>query len=229
SFSLAAVVVADLLLWRGRQRRQPGLHLEPTRDRWPSPGRAQRLVWAGVAPWLGLVVVAAAWDVLGLATGKHHAHLTISALTEAFRPMNAAMLLVWMAVGIGYGMTRARAPMDRLARGGDGVVTVTGDGAPMNGVMTSALLIGPGASIAQWCRRLAATVPALLLPNSRAAGVAFWLGWVAAAVVVDQLARRSGGRVANAEQFLRLVTNPRPAQLILVLAWAYAGYHLFAH
>ena len=37
------------------------------------------------------------------------AHLTISALAQAFRALNAALLLVWMLAGLGYGLTRARA------------------------------------------------------------------------------------------------------------------------
>jgi len=226
AFSLAGVVAVDLLLWQGRHRRHPGLRLEPAGDRWPAPGRPRRLVWAGVSPWLVLMAVAAAWDALGIDTGRHRAHLTISALTQAFRPMNAAMLLVWMAVGVGYGMTRARTPLGGGGGGGHRTATDTGEGTAGR-VATGALVVG-GGFVHQW-RVAPAVVTALLLPDSRAAGVAFWLVVVGAAVVVDQLARRSGGRVANAEQFLRLVTSPRPARIILVLAWAYAGYHLFAH
>jgi hypothetical protein len=76
---------------------------------------------------------------------------------------------------------------------------------------------------------LPATVPALLLPSSRAVGVGFWLGLVAVGVVVDLAARRSGGRLANAEELLRLVADSMVANVIVVVAWTYAGYHLFAH
>jgi hypothetical protein len=156
--------------------------------------------------------VVLAWEILGIDTGKHEAHLTISALTEAFRPLNAAMLLVWVLVGLGYGASRARAPeVDQSSsfnrRGAVG-------SPPLASVM-SALL--------------PATMPALLLPSSRPAGVAFWLGLVVAIVLVDLAARRSGGRLANSEEFLRFITAPMAANVLLVVAWTYAGYHLFAH
>ena len=56
--------------------------------------------------------VALAWDVLGIDTGPHQYHLTISALAQAYRPLNAALLLVWMLVGVGYEAARVRAPID---------------------------------------------------------------------------------------------------------------------
>ena len=56
-------------------------------------------------------MVALAWDVLGIDTGPHEYHLTISALAQAYRPLNAALLLVWMLAGVGYGAARARAPV----------------------------------------------------------------------------------------------------------------------
>jgi hypothetical protein len=48
----------------------------------------------GVAPWLGFIVVIVAWEVLGIDTGPNQYHLTISALAQAYRPLNAALLLV---------------------------------------------------------------------------------------------------------------------------------------
>jgi hypothetical protein len=166
----------------------------------------------GVSLWLGLSLVVLAWEILGIDTGRHEAHLTISALTQAFRPLNAAMLLVWMVVGLGYGAARARAPVvdqpSFFYRGGAGRSP-------------------PLASLV--CRHSPATMPALLLPPSRPAGVAFWLGLVAAVVLVDLVARHSGGRLANTEEFLRFITGPTAANVLLVVAWTYAGYHIFAH
>ena len=69
-----------------------------------------------------LLAVALAWDVLGIDTGPHQYHLTISALAQAYRPLNAGLLLVWMLVGVGYQAARVRAPSanpgDRVHRSG---------------------------------------------------------------------------------------------------------------
>jgi hypothetical protein len=213
AFSLAAVVVIDLLLWQGQRGRKPGLRLEPVREPWPRLGRGgSRHALVGVSLWLGLSLVVLAWEILGIDTGRHEAHLTISALTQAFRPLNAAMLLVWMLVGLGYGAARARAPVvdqsSSFHRSG------ADRGPPLASLMST---------------HLPATMPALLLPSSRPAGVAFWLGLVAATVLVDLAARRSGGRLANAEECLRFITAPTAANVLLVVAWTYAGYHIFAH
>ena len=111
-FSLAAVLAVDLALGRGRRRMRFGWRLQPVADPWPRPGRGGgRLALRGLAPWIVLFVVALAWDVLGLDTGPHEYHLTISALAQAYRPLNAALLLVWMLVGIGYAAARARSPV----------------------------------------------------------------------------------------------------------------------
>jgi hypothetical protein len=59
--------------------------------------------------------------------------------------------------------------------------------------------------------------------------VAFWVGLVAVCVLVDQAARRSRGRMANAGELIRLISRPRAANVVLVVAWAYAGWHLFAY
>jgi hypothetical protein len=225
-FSLVAVVVIDILLWRGRKGLDPGIHLEPVRDPWPRPGRGGTVrAFEGVSIWLVLTLVVLAWEVLGIDTGKHVPHLTISALTQSFRPLNAAMLLVWMFVGVGYGAARARAPVgsdsgpEGPEREGDGAVPGAG-GLEGGNVLTGVVpVVAHGAVV----------VPALLLPASRPAGVSFWLGLVVAAVVVDQLARRSSGRLANAEELVRFITTPMAANALLVIAWAYAGYHIFAH
>jgi hypothetical protein len=211
AISLASVVVVDVLLWQGRRGRRWGWRLDPARDPWPRPSRGgARRALAGVWLWLGLSFVVLVWDLLGLNTGKHEAHLTISALTQAYRSMNAGMLLVWMLVGIGYGAARARAPVIPTP--------------PEDQVDTR-----PSGHASLGCPAWPLIAPAVLLPSSRIAGVIFWLGVVAVAVLVDQIGRRSGGRMANAEELLRLITRPVAANVILVVAWAYAGYHLFAH
>ena len=213
AFSLAAVVVVDLLFWQGRLGHKPGLPLEPVGEPWPRPGRGGgRRALVGVSLWLGLSAVVLAWEILGIDTGTHEAHLTISALTQAFRPLNAAMLLVWMVVGLGYGAARARAP---VADRSSSFHRTGAAGSPPLALVVSS--------------HSPSTMPALLLPSSRPAGVAFWLGLVVAIVLIDLAARRSGGRLANSEEFLRFITAPAAANVLLVVAWGYAGYHLFAH
>ena len=70
--------------------------------------------------------------------------------------------------------------------------------------------------------------PALVLPQSPAAGVAFWVALPFAAVGVDMAARRSQGGVATAEEFARFISTSPLANLCLVVTWVAAGYHLFA-
>jgi hypothetical protein len=213
AFSLAAVVVVDLLFWQGRRRRTPGLRLEPVREPWPRPGRGGvRRALGGVSLWLGLALVVLAWEILGIDTGSHEAHLTISALTQAYRPLNAAMLVVWVLVGLGYGAARARAP-------------VVDDPSSLHRPVVERS--PPLASVV--FTHVPTAMPALLLPSSRPAGVAFWLGIVVAIVLVDLVARRSEGRMANGEELVRLITATAAANVLLVVAWTYAGYHLFAH
>jgi hypothetical protein len=205
--SLGVVVTIDLSFRRGRAGKKPGWRLQPVIDPWPRRGKggaANALV--GTAPWAVLVVAAAVWDVLGIDTGPHEAHLTLSALSQAFRPLNALLLFVWMSVGIGYGAARARRSETVPP------VPPPGDIAPRWGVA-----IVPTAAR-----------PALLLPSSRPVGVAFWLAVLAAGVVIDLAARSSDGRLATAEELVRFVSTSRVANVVLVLAWIFAGYHLFA-
>jgi hypothetical protein len=209
--SLAVVVAADLLFWQGRHGRRPGMRLDPMERSWPGPGRAGRAALGGASPWLVLALVVVSWEVLGIDTGQHQPHLTISALTQAFRPLNAAALLVWMLVGTGYGAVRARATLATASHSPDRPGT---DGATRHASPVLA--------------HVPATGPALLLPGSRAVGVGFWLGVVGAAVVIELLARRSQGRVPHAEELLAFLTDPPVANVIVVLAWTVAGYHLFA-
>jgi hypothetical protein len=220
--SVGAVVVVDVLLWSGRRSLRWGWRLDPAAEPWPRMGRGgARPALVGSAPWLGLIVITLAWDVLALDTPPRRYHLTISALSQAYRPLNALLLLVWLGVGVGYGVTRARAPSGPLRTAAPraeaapdapqtyvvGLVTATVNRHPA--------LAGP-------------VLPGLLLPQVPAVGVAFWVAVPIAAGAIDLVARRSGGRLANAEEFLRFISTATAAKVVLVAGWGFAGYHLFA-
>ncbi len=210
--SLGAVVAIDLSFWRGRTDAPMGWHLAPADEPWPRPGRGGgRLAFAGVWPWLALIVVAAAWDGLGIDTGTHEAHLTLSALAQTYRPMNAALLAVWILVGVGYGAARARAPL-----GLPGPTEANGPG--------GTAMLGVGMVPAT----IHAAGPALLLPSSRPVGVVFWVAVPVVAILIDVVARRSAGRMARADEFVRFISTAPAANVALMVAWAFAGYHLFA-
>jgi len=215
--SLAGVLAVDVLLWRGRRLRQSGWHLDPVTDPWPRPGRGgPRCALRGVAPWLVLVLAALTWDVLALDSGPHSYHLTISALAQAYRPLNAAVLLIWLGCGVGYEVARARSPARPPPAVGDG-----GDaGGTVTGAAVGWVALGLGGHSAR--------APGLLLPSSPPLGVAFWVAVPAVAVCIDLLARRSHGRVANAEEFVRFISTSPVANVALIVAWVFAGYHLFA-
>ncbi len=161
----------------------------------------------GLSPWLILIAVAAVWDVLGIDTGARQAHLTISALAQAFRPVNTALLLVWMLAGMGYGLARARAP--RTER------SATSARPPL----LVASMVTP---------RGRPEMPALLLPSNRPVGLLFWGAVCIAGIVIDQAARRSRGRFATSGDFVRFTSTALPARMLLVAAWTFVGYHLFA-
>jgi hypothetical protein len=216
--SIGAVLALDAALWRGTVGGRRGLRLQPARNPWPRPGRGgARTALCGVAPWLGLVVLVLAWDVLGIDTGPRQYHLTISALAQAYRPLNAALLLVWMLVGVGYEAARVRAPVD----GTQSWLPGRGAKTPETGATFAAAASGGSIGAHHG-------VTGLLLPQSPAAGVAFWVAVPVVAVLLDATARRSEGRRATAEEFVRFVSTAWPANLVLVAAWAVAGYHLFA-
>jgi hypothetical protein len=210
--SLTAVVLVDVLLWRGRRGLRPGWRVEAGGRPWPRPGRGGGAnVLKGTWPWLGLTFVVLAWESLGIDTGAHQAHLTISALCQAFRGLDAALLAIWILVGWGYGWAKSRAP----ALAGS---PTTGRAASDGGRHRAAVVLV----------HAPASLPALLLPSNRAVGVGFWVGLTVAGVLVDLEARHSGGRRATAEELVRFVAGPVAANVVVVAAWAFAGYHLFA-
>jgi hypothetical protein len=219
--SLATVFAVATLFRLGRRGVAFGWDIGTATEPWPRAGRGGgRMALRGVAPWLAVIVVAAAWDVLGIDTGPHEYHLTVSALSQAYRPLNALLLLVWMTVGIGYAAARARAPSSTRSLD---VSTRRGlDGERRGGAALCAVGMAPGGAGAR------SLMPALLLPSNRPVGVVFWVGLLVVAVAVDVVARRSAGRVATAEEFARFISTSAVANVALIAAWAFAGYHLFA-
>jgi hypothetical protein len=219
--SLASVIVLAVLFRRGRRGASFGWNIGTATEPWPRAGRGGgRAALGGVAPWLAVIVVAAAWDALGIDTGPHEYHLTISALSQTYRALNALLLLVWMLVGIGYAAARARAPFGPLHQDGSPGRTTEAE-RPGGGALS-------GAGFAAGARGGHPVAPALLLPSNRPVGLAFWVGLLVVAVGVDLVARRSAGRVATAEEFARFISTAAVANVALIAAWAFAGYHLFA-
>ena len=211
-----AVVAFDLALWRRTRGGRAGVHLRPARDSWPRPGRGGTgPALRGVAPWLGCIVVIVVWEVLGIDTGPHQYHLTISALAQAYRPLDAALLIVWVLIGAGYEAARLRAPVDGADEWPHGHPPKT----PDDGV---AFAVAAGSFGAHH------GTTALLLPQSPGAGVAFWVAVPVAAVLIDAAAKRSAGRRATAEEFVRFISTAWFANVALIAAWGFAGYHLFA-
>ena len=175
---------------------------------WPRPGRGgPGPALRGVSPWLLLIGVSAAWDVLGNDTGPQQAHLTISALAQAFRPVSAALLFVWMLVGIGYGVARVRRPPVAPPDAGAASHELAAVILPLGGRHDSL---------------------ALLLPSSRPVGLLFWGAACAAAIMIDQAARRSRGTFATSGDFGRFTSSAAWANILLIAGWTFAGFHLFA-
>ena len=217
--SLLLVLLAALAVRLGRSRHRLGGHVEAARPSWPGPetGGTRRAL-AATAPWLVLGVIVLAWEILGIDTGRHEPHLTISALSLAFRPLRAAMLAVWMGVGVCFALARARSAdgrANRRNRGGP-------DSSRAAGAAGVALAAGRLAG-------RAGSVLALLEGRSRAVGVGFWVGVLLCAAGIELAARRSGGRIASFEDLLAFLSRPLAARIALVAAWTYAGWHLFAH
>ncbi len=216
--SLAIVFVVAVLFSLGRRGAAVGWNIGTAAEPWPRAGLGgARRALPGIVPWLGVIVVAAAWDALGIDTGPHEDHLTVSALSEALRPLNALLLLVWMLAGIGYAAARSRAPRSKppeVPSGRDLGTERRGGGA-----LCAAGLPPAGSH---------PLAPGLLLPSNRAVGVVFWIGVLVMAVVVDLVARHSAGKLATAEEFARFISTATVANFVLITAWVFAGYHLFA-
>lgn len=158
--------------------------------------------WSSLWPWLVLLLVVASWEALGIDTGRREPHLTISALAGAFRWLDAALMATWMLLGAGWCV--ARSGRSAPARAGERPDLPRGATTPGLGVI------------------------GLLLPSSRLVGVAFFVCWAAACVGTDLVARRTG-RFIDAGELARLVGRSKVASLVCAGAWAYAGWHLFAH
>lgn len=219
--SLAIVVALASLFRLARRGATFGWDIGTATEPWPRAGRGGgRMALRGVAPWLGVIVIGAAWDVLGIDTGPHEYHLTISALSQAYRPLNALLLLVWMTVGIGYSAARARAPLG--TRGLDASAGQGLEAERRGGAALCAAGMAPGGGGGH------PLMPALLLPSNRPVGGAFWVGLLVVAIAVDLIARRSAGLIATAEEFARFISTSAVANVALIAAWAFAGYHLFA-
>ena len=159
------------------------------------------------SPWLVLVAVALGWDVLGIDSGPHQYHLTISALAQAYRPLNAALLLVWILGGAGYEAAQGPSPIRHDGIPPKNAHRVTPPGGALAATMGS---VGPAHS----------GTAGLLLPQCPPVGIAFWVAVPLVAVVINFAARRSGGRYATAEEFVRFISTARLANLALIAAWS---------
>lgn len=234
--SLAGVVAVDVALslvpsgaWTGRLRRAGA---GSASDRARAARGEVPLSWSSGWPWAVLLVVVVVWEILGIDTGPHQPHLTLSALTLAFRGMRAATLAVWIGLGVVFAVVRRHA---RQAGGGDGRWSPRHRpprSAPGAGA-TAAMVAFPATARSALVPTRALPRPepmlALLLGDSRAVGVGFWIGVVACAVLVELAARRAAATVASFETVMLAVTGPPVARLAAVAAWVYAGWHLFAH
>jgi hypothetical protein len=214
--TLTGVVLFDFALWRGTVMRRRGVRLPRAGDPWPRPGRGGGgPALNGVAPWVVLIAVALAWDALGIDRGPHQYHLTISALAQAYRPLNAALLLVWILVGIGYEAARVRRPID-------------GAGFTRPGNAWQDPPKGTAVAVAMGTMSPHHGTPALLLPQSPLVGVVFWVALPVVAALIEVTARRSGGRLATGEEFIRFISTEGAVNVSLIAAWVFAGFHLFA-
>ena len=116
--------------------------------------------------------------------GPHQYHLTISALAQAYRPLNAALLLVWVLVGIGYEVARCVRPLTRTSSGREmRRALATGGGRRGHGAVGPPPLTGPAAAgrARRWGSRSGLRFP--LRP-----------------ILIDMSARALSGRRADAER-----------------------------
>jgi hypothetical protein len=108
TYAFPALIFLVLLVTVPRQRRQQAAAWffcgtrggrEP---HWPSPALSKRELLITVAPWIAIFVIVVTWEILALLTPPHQNHLTISALSQAYRPFHALLFLVWLSSGAGY-------------------------------------------------------------------------------------------------------------------------------
>lgn len=213
-----------------------GRHLSPGSTKTPP-------LLGAVWPWIVLTMVVVVWEALGIATGPHQPHLTISALSQAFRPIHAALLATWMVVGLLWVVVTGRGSrrfaggephQRRLARG-------TGQSAQApdrgNGHRRQALGIatlgavrtGPRLAASRELSGGGSIALGVLLGSSRAVGVGFWLGVVGAACAIDAIARFGPGTYCTFTGLLRMLWVQPVVRTVVVIAWLGAGWHLFSH
>lgn len=210
---------------RGQRRARPraiGAAGDPDGAREPPEGSLLRRTW----PWLVLTAVVVVWEALGIATGPHQPHLTISALAQAFRPVHAALLATWMGVGLLWVVVTGRTARRDGDRG-----SWPGRRQHMLGVVVLGFV--PARTLVPGTRGSGAggagTALAVLLGSSRAVGVGFWLAVVGGACTIDAVARWGPGAHLTCTGLLRLLWRNRVVRTVVVIAWLVAGWHLFSH
>ena len=178
-------------------------HLRRADDPWPRPGvGGSGPALRGVAPWLALVVVGA-----GLGRPRHR-HRAAPVPPDDQRagpglPSAERRPSSWSGCSSGSA-TRppasghpSTAP-DRPVTDATRTVRSTGARSPR-----------------PWDHGSTTARPRLLLPQSPPVGVAFWVAVPVVAVLIDVAARRSHGRAATAEEFVRFISTARLANLAL--------------
>jgi len=228
--TLAGVLAVDVvLLWLRRRPDGPWM-TEPVQP-WPRARAGGRVSVLGAAwPWVLLGVVVLAWEILGIDTGRHQPHLTLSALTLAFRPVRATTLAAWSAVGVYFAAVRGRAATGSDPRRPQQQSSIREQRAPGRRGASGLAVVAP-AVILTGARLIPSRAPllALLEGDSRAVGIGFWIGVAACAVGIEWSARRIFEGIVTFDTLLWSASQPRVVRLVMVGAWVYAGWHLFAH
>lgn len=120
TFGCAAVVLGLGNLWRikgaGRNIFQTVTETSDRSERLDKPSEPISTWKRATIFWLVVVILAAAWDVLGLLTPQDQHHLTLSALELAYRPLHALLFALWLYGG----WLLASLPVARRPRVGEG-------------------------------------------------------------------------------------------------------------
>ena len=69
---------------------------------WPRRPLSKKEVMVQLSPWMIVFVAVVTWEILALLTPPNQHHLTISALSQAYRPFHALLFLAWLGSGAGY-------------------------------------------------------------------------------------------------------------------------------